>query len=755
MIPVRETIMTRSSSILGALVACLTLAGAVANAQEVNPVLRRPANDVAEGRVLVKFRDAGVTGRAQAQAATDRVAALATRTGIRFRNSRTLGPKWHVVELDPTVSTPEQLVRILADDSVETATLDRRRYPHAVPNDPLYTGQWYLQVSVTTPASINAEQAWGRSTGSDGVVIADLDTGIRYEHPDLGRAQDGGRVLPGYDFITDARVAGDGDGRDSDPTDTGDFLTPQEAATDFFKNCGGTSNSSWHGTRTGGIIGARTNNSEGIAGTTWSPWIVPVRVLGKCGGFDSDIMDAMLWAAGIHVDGVPDNPYPAQIENLSLGASGACGQAYTDVIAAVAARGVLVVVSAGNEGGPVDEPANCPGAVGVAGLRHAGTKVGYSSLGPEVALAAPAGNCVNTAPGTPCLFPINTTSNSGATTPSSSTYTDQLNANLGTSFSAPIVSGIAGLMLAVNGNLGAQQMRSRLREGAMAPFPVSADPNIPLCHVPTGAPTDPPQSSECSCTTDTCGAGMANALGAVTAASRPIAAVTTPVIAGQNMSMSAAGSAAACGRTIASYNWTGTGLTTPPNQAAATFLKPTSGTVTATVTVTDDAGKQDSVDVVLTSSTATTAAPSTAGTHACLTSVAPPLPVTVAVDPPTVTLLAGASQTFNATVTNSTNTVVSWSVNGVVGGSSTTGTITTAGVFTAPPSVTTALAVTVTAVWSGDSTRTGSSTVTVNPVPVQPQSSGGGGGGGGAFGLLEIAGLAAVGLLRRRRTLRD
>jgi hypothetical protein len=126
--------------------------------------------------------------------------------------------------------------------------------------------------------------------------------------------------------------------------------------------------------------------------------------------------------------------------------------------------------------------------------------------------------------------------------------------------------------------------------------------------------------------------------------------------------------------------------------------------------------------------------------------------VTVTVDPPTATVLAGASQTFSAAVANTMNTVVTWSVNGVVGGSSTTGTITTAGVFTAPPSVTAALVVTVAAVWSGDSTRAGSAQVTVNPAPVQPQSSGGGGGGGGgAFGLLELAGLAALGLLRRRR----
>ena len=137
-----------------------------------------------------------------------------------------------------------------------------------------------------------------------------------------------------------------------------------------------------------------------------------------------------------------------------------------DVIAAVGARGVLVVVSAGNEGGPVDAPANCPGAVGVAGLRHCGNQGRLQQPRP--------GGCVGGAgrqlrehdARSPCLFPINTTSNSGTTTPGSSIYTDQLNASLGTSFSAPIVSGIAGLMLAVNGNLGAAQMRARLREGA-------------------------------------------------------------------------------------------------------------------------------------------------------------------------------------------------------------------------------------------------------------------------------------------------
>ena len=916
--------MTRCSTILGALAACLALAGSLANAQEVNPVLRHPTNDVAEARVLVKFRDAGATGRAQAQAATDKVAALSTRTGIRFRGSRALGAQWHVVDLDPTVSTPEQLVRILADATVENATLDQRRYPHTVPNDPLYagaTGQWYLQTNAVNVAAINAEPAWNTTTGIDSVVIAVLDTGIRYDHPDLGAIAQGGRVLAGYDFVSDQRMAGDGDGRDADPTDPGDFLTSAEKSANatFFANCD-VGNSSWHGTRTAGIIGARTNNATGIAGTTWAPSILPVRVLGKCGGFDSDIIDAMLWAAGIHVNGVPDNAFPAQIENLSLGSTGACGQAYVDAIAAVAARGTIVVVSAGNEGGPVDVPANCPGAVGVAGLRHIGTKVGFSSLGTEIALSAPGGNCVNSSGA--CLFPINTTSNNGTTTPGTSIYTDQLTPSVGTSFSAPIVSGIAGLMLSVNGHLGAEQLRARLREGAVSPFPVSSDPTIPMCHVPTSAADV--QASECSCTTDTCGAGMASAPGGVLAALRPIAVVVLPttVSPGQSVTLAAGTSTAATGHTIASYAWIGSTSVTPPNQATGAVFAPTSGSAQVCVTVTDDAGRQDTAAVLLTPTSASmvstsgnanpcavtvTVVPATATIQANATqqftatvanstntavswnvnnvpggnatvgtvsatglytapsvtsnlvvsvsavwavdttrvgsaqvTVIPPRPVTVTVAPSTATVQTNATQQFTATVANSTNTAVNWSVNNVAGGNATVGTVSATGLYTAPsvtsnlavsvsaawagdatrfgsaqvtvtpvpvtvdvapstasiqasatqqftatvanstntavnwsvntisggnstvgtvsaaglytaPAVTAALVVTVSAAWSGDSTRSGSAQVTVNPAPSQPQASGSSGGGGGAFGFFELVGLAAVGLLRRRR----
>ena len=140
--------------------------------------------------------------------------------------------------------------------------------------------------------------------------------------------------------------------------------------------------------------------------------------------------------------------------------------------------GVLVVASAGNESGPVDAPGNCPGVLAVAGLRNVGTKVGYSSLGPEVGIAAPAGNCVNSSGA--CYRSIDTTYNTGATVPGANSYTDQTNVNLGTSFSAPIVSGIAALMRAVNANLTPPQLIARIKSSA-TPFPRlrAASPSVP------------------------------------------------------------------------------------------------------------------------------------------------------------------------------------------------------------------------------------------------------------------------------------
>jgi len=252
--------------------------------------------------------------------------------------------------------------------------------------------------------------------------------------------------------------------------------------------------------------------------------------------------------------------------------------------------------------------------------------VGFSSLGPEIALSAPAGNCVNTGAGEPCLFSIGTTTNSGTTVPQTNTYTDQYNFNVGTSFSAPLVSGIAGLMLAVNGNLTSGQLIARLQLGVSTPFPAPA--GLEACHVPAG-PGDL-QTSECGCTPEVCGSGMANAQGAVLQALRPIAAVALParVAAGATVSLDGSASAAACGAKIVSYQWTvtepqgATGLIKNPATAAASLIAPSGPTVyQLMLTVTDDAGRIDSAPVIVTSSMANSTAPASAGESACLTAV--------------------------------------------------------------------------------------------------------------------------------------
>lgn len=616
------------------------LAAAQLGAAEYNPARTRPAAETESTveRFIVKLRGSSTQASLQVQtspngesasaaasaATTQRMKALAGRARVTLESARAIGPNMQMMKVSPLArgeAVADALARLRADSDVEYVVPDRRVYPHTtISNDPRATDQWYLQATEASAikASVaSAIGAWDTTTGANNVVIADIDTGVLFDHPDLGV-----RLLAGYDFVSGDPdgtffTANDGNGRDSDASDPGDWVTTTENSA--HSNCGGAGNSSWHGTRVSGIIGALTNDAVGVAGITWSGRILPVRVLGKCGGYNSDVLAGMRWAAGLHVDGVPDNTNPAQIVNVSLGGEGTCDSASADVISQLASNGVLVVVSAGNEGGPVDSPANCPGAMGIAGLRHAGTKVGFSSLGPEIALGAPGGNCVNTTGG-PCLFSIDTTSNDGTMTPGNSIYTDQTNINVGTSFSAPIVSGIAGLMLAVNSNLKSTQLIARLKEGATKPFPTTSDTGTPpVCHVPTSASDI--QAVECSCTTSTCGAGVANALGSVNAALRPIAAIAVQgsVTPGSSVALQGSGSTAANNHSISTYMWT-RGGSTISSAPTATVSAPASGTVSVCLTVTDEVGKQDTAKIVI-GPTSTTVTSVDVGTSACATTV--------------------------------------------------------------------------------------------------------------------------------------
>ena len=578
-----------------------------------------------EARVIVKYKaDAALMraspGAADRGAPPQHAQALANRLGIELSDGRTLGARAQVVK-GRGMSSRDLADRLAAQDDVEYAVVDGRMHALAAPNDPLYpnnlappttpvTGQWYLRAptsativdATSVVSAINAQAAWDITTGNPSIVVAMLDTGVRFDHPDLTS-----KLLAGTDFISNALTANDGTQRDSDASDPGDYVTSADVGVVPGCTSSDVGDSSWHGTQTAGLVGAATNNGIGMAGAGRDITLLPVRVLGKCGGFDSDIQAAMLWAASLESGSTTTVPR-ARVINMSLGASGACSAAYQDAVRQVNARGVVVVVAAGNEGLAVGTPANCPGVIGVAGVRHAGTKVGYSDLGPEVSIAAPAGNCVNLT-GT-CLFPLLTTSNSGTTTPvagaAGAIYTGSGgDASLGTSFSAPLVSGTVGLMLSANPLLTPAQVLSFLKSSARA-FPATgAGAGVSACT----APTSVAQNSECYCTTSTCGAGLLDAGAAVTAAAT--AAVATINVASTQATVDTAvtldgsNSRASQGATITSYQWSITSgatiasFTSATNAASVTLLPSAAGSVVVGLTITDSAGKQATSSVAL------------------------------------------------------------------------------------------------------------------------------------------------------------
>ncbi|AJY40507.1 subtilase family protein [Burkholderia humptydooensis] len=332
-----------------------------------------------------------------------------------------------------------------ADPDVAYAEPDRRVFARTTATDPSYAQQWnYFDPT----AGIDLPSAWAVTTGLPSVVTAVLDTGYR-PHPDIIA-----NLLPGYDFISDINTGNNGHGRGPDATDPGDWLTQQELtdpSSPFYQCASAPSNSSWHGTQVAGIIGAAANNDIGIAGVSWYGKILPVRVLGKCGGTTSDIADAMRWAAGIPVTGAPTNLTPAKVINLSLGGTGPCGDTFQQAINDVIARGATVVVSAGNDGQAttMDRPANCKGVIAVGATDSTGQRAWYSNFGSDITLSAPGSNILST-------------TNAGTTVPTADAY----GTHSGTSLAAPQVAGVASLMLAVNPNLTPAQIAQKLASTA-------------------------------------------------------------------------------------------------------------------------------------------------------------------------------------------------------------------------------------------------------------------------------------------------
>ena len=311
------------------------------------------------------------------------------------------------------------------------------------PNDTLYPQQWNLHGTkgLATP------EAWKTTLGA-GVTVAVIDSGI-VKHPDLDA-----NVLPGYDFITEPSIARDGNGRDSDPTDQGNWEEAGVCDADSEA-----SESNWHGTHVAGSIAAIMNNKRGIVGVAPNSKILPVRALGMCGGYDSDIADAMVWAAGGTVEGVPANSNPAKIINLSLGGEGTCPATYSKAIAEVNKRGAILVVAAGNDGQDTSKvaPANCGGSIVVGATDQEGKRSDFSNYGKLVDVSAPGSSIMST-------VDLGTTVSKGAG------YTEYD----GTSMAAPQVAGVIALMKSVDPSLTAERAKQILKQSSK---PLTCDVN--------------------------------------------------------------------------------------------------------------------------------------------------------------------------------------------------------------------------------------------------------------------------------------
>jgi serine protease len=329
-----------------------------------------------------------------------------------------------------------------ADPDVAYAEPNTRAYATATPDDPHYAGQWDLFEST---AGMRVPGAWEKSTGR-GTVVAVLDTGY-VSHSDLAA-----NIVPGYDFVSGAAEARDGNGRDGNPADEGDWFAAGE--------CGVTydSPSSWHGTHVAGTIAAAADNGKGVAGVAYGAKIQPVRVLAKCGGTTADIADAITWASGGTVPGAPANPTPADVINMSLGGSGTCSSTYQNAINGAVGRGTTVVVAAGNSNANAANftPASCNNVITVAAGDRQGNRADYSNYGTVVDITAPGGETATRTNG------ILSTLNSGSTVPGGENYAYYQ----GTSMAAPHIAGLAALAKSADPALSPARIEQLVKSNA-------------------------------------------------------------------------------------------------------------------------------------------------------------------------------------------------------------------------------------------------------------------------------------------------
>jgi serine protease len=510
-------------------------------------------------RFIVKYKDATQTRSSSDQKIERMMEKLAIKSGLSLEHVRKMAlDNRHVVHLKNKKGRAtflKMMKRLELDSNVLSIEEDAMMQPLLVPNDEFYSLQWHY---FDATGGMNAEAAWDTHDGT-GVVVAVIDTGIT-DHTDLDA-----NILPGYDFIDDVSTANDGDGRDADASDPGDAVAAFECGGNFFA-----SNSSWHGTHVAGTIAAVTDNTQGVAGVAYNAKVVPVRVLGKCGGFLSDIADGIVWASGGTVAGIPANANPAQVINMSLGGSGACGTTYQDAIDTAFNNGTTVVVAAGNSSADAVDfrPANCNNVINVAANDLAGNKASYSNFGSLIDVTAPGGETTIAAEG------IASTLNDGLDAPGAETYVYYQ----GTSMAAPHVAGAAALLY-------------------------QADPTITPAEVEAALiATARPMPGDC---TEGCGAGIIDARAALDSISGP--AVNVAPTAGFTVSVTDfdatfTDSSSDSDGNVASWSWDfGDGNTSTDQNPVNTYAA--DGTYSVVLTATDDDGATDTdtQDVVINS----------------------------------------------------------------------------------------------------------------------------------------------------------